>query len=420
MRIAHLTAFMHGGASALRRIHAGLNQAGIDSHVYAVCDGESSPSQAITHLPVPRPSKWDRRKSKWASRLKLSTQYGWHSRIKTAAKENADYEAFSPPAALVDVDLSPVVAGADVLHVHWTGDVVDYRSFFGRIDMPVVWTLHDQNPYLGGFHYQGDVDAATAMLDLEYECRRIKRDAISNLNLAVVGNSRWNLQQSASTDVLPKTVIKETIYLPLPIEDYSPLDNRESKLSLGIPADRFVIGFACAAMGNRRKGLADLLHAIMLLPESVQKQTTLISFGHPPSKTLKQQIPVQWLHQGQPSGGAEQSPIYSAMDVFVFPSIEEAFGQTALESLACQTPVVGTAVGGIPEMVIDGQTGLLTPARSPGLLCDAIMRLHDDPDARKAMGIAGRKLAIDQHSPEPIAQQHIDLYRRLFSSHAAR
>ncbi|TWU58306.1 glycosyltransferase [Rubripirellula reticaptiva] len=416
MRIAHLTAFMHGGASALQRIHGGLRQADIDSHVFAVCDGESSPSQAIIHLPVPRPSKWDRRKSKWASRLHIATENGWQARIKTASKGNADYEAFSPPAALVNVDLSPVLASADVLHVHWTGDVVDYRTFFGQIDIPVVWTLHDQNPYLGGFHYQGDVDAATGMLDLEYECRQIKRDAISNLKLAVVGNSRWNLQQSASTDVLPKTAIKETIYLPLPIENYSPLDKHKSKIAIGIPADRFVIGFACAAMGNRRKGLADLLHAMTLLPESIQKKTTLISFGHPPSKTLQQRIPIQWLHQGQLNGGAEQSPIYSAMDVFVFPSIEEAFGQTALESMACQTPVVGTAVGGIPEMVIDGQTGLLTPPRSPGLLCDAIIRLHDDAHAREAMGAAGRELAIAQHSPKQITQQHIDLYQRLCST----
>lgn len=408
MRVAHLTAFMHGGASALRRIHFGLLETGIDSHVFAACPGESLPSQSITHLPLPRRSKWERLKSKW-----VSENNGWADRIKRASIDNADFEAFSPPAALCDVDLKPVLQGADVLHVHWTGDVVDYASFFGSIDIPVVWTLHDQQPYLGGFHYQGDVDAATGMLELEYECREIKRQALKEVRLAVVGNSRWNLQQSHSTNVLPKHTLRETIYLPLPIEHYSPLDKDESKRLLGIAEDRFVIGFACASMGNRRKGLADLLHALRLLPESLQRRTTLLSFGHPPSKSLQSQIPIQWLHQGQPSGGIEQSPIYSAMDVFVFPSIEEAFGQTALESLTCQTPVVGTAVGGIPEMVIDGQTGLLVPARSPGLLRDAIMRLYDDRDARIAYGIAGRQLAISQHDPGKIAQQHIDLYSRM-------
>ncbi|KAA1260989.1 Capsular glucan synthase [Rubripirellula obstinata] len=414
MRVAHLTAFMHGGASALRRIHEGLRGRGLDSHVFATCHGESSTVEGVTHLSEIRPGKWSRTKSKW-----WPSPSSWQHRIDLASRDNASYEAFSPPAALRDFDLTPVLNGADVLHVHWTGDVIDYQSFFEQVQIPVVWTLHDQNPYLGGFHYQGDVDAATGMLDLEYECREIKREALSNLDLSLVGNSRWNSEQSLTTTVLPKHAKVQTIYLPLPVDDYQPLDKQASKKQLGIAEDQFVIGFACAAMGNRRKGFADLLSAIERLPTSIQQHTSLLSFGHPPSKAMLSRLPIPWLHQGQPSGGIEQSPIYSAMDVFVFPSIEEAFGQTALEALACQTPVIGTSVGGIPEMVIDGQTGLLTPPRSPGRLLEQMVRLYEDEALRHSMGVAGRELALKQHSPELIAIQHEELYQRAVKSHLA-
>ena len=94
MRVAHFTAFMHGGASALRRIHAGLIEADIDSHIFAACDGESSPSDAVTYLPVSRPSKWDRRKARWASRLTPKSGNGWTERIQKASCVNAEYESF--------------------------------------------------------------------------------------------------------------------------------------------------------------------------------------------------------------------------------------------------------------------------------------------------------------------------------------
>lgn len=410
MRIVHLTSVLHGGASALIRIHRALRHQGIDSHIFASCPIEDS-LEAATQLTAPTLSRWDTLNRKLSSHRNR-----WEHRIQRAAKKNAPFEAFSPPVALQSFDLSAVLQEADILHIHWTGEIVDYASFFPAIHQPIVWTLHDQNPYLGGFHYQGDVDSATEMLDLEYECRDLKREALADANLTVIGNSRWNSESSRATSVLPPTASVETIYLPLPADEYVALDKPSSKQALGIESNRFVIGFACAAMGNRRKGFADLIHAISALPSSIARQATLVSFGHPPSKSLRQRISIPWMHLGHPSGGVQQSPIYSAMDVFVFPSLEEAFGQTALEAMACRTPVVGTSVGGIPEMVIDGQTGLLAPPRSPRRLAAAVERLYDDCDLRRTMGVAGRQLAHRQHASESIAAQHLALYQRALDS----
>ena len=83
------------------------------------------------------------------------------------------------------------------------------------------------------------------------------------------------------------------------------------------------------------------------------------------------------------------------MQVFVIPSIEEAFGQTALESLACGRPVVGSDVGGIPDMVRDGETGLLVEPGNAVALAKALDRLLQDQDMRAQLGSNGRELVIE-------------------------
>ena len=412
IRVAHVSSVWKAGAIAMVRIHDGLREIGVESRIHSAMPVDDTLDNAF-NLPRLKPTRWQKLVRKYHRYRK-----NWDCRIEQAAKANPTFEAFSPPVALNPHDMSAVLEDVDVIHLHWVGSYFDFQEFFARVSTPVVWTLHDQNPYLGGFHYQSDVDAATTMLPLEYECRDMKRESLAALNLSVVGNSDWNTSLADSTGVLPKTTTAERIYLPLPVDQYDAFSKSECKTNLGIQPDRFVIGFACAAMGNRRKGFVDLISAIERLPRTIQNRTTLVSFGNEPSKELRNRVSVPWKHMGRPSGGYEQSPIYSAMDVFVIPSLEEAFGQTALEALACQTAVVGTRVGGIPEVVQDEQTGVLAPPRCPGRLAECIERLFDDSELRTECGRRGRQLAITRHNPEVISRAHLELYQRVLTRNA--
>ncbi len=119
--------------------------------------------------------------------------------------------------------------------------------------------------------------------------------------------------------------------------------------------------------------------------------------------------------------------LYSRAAVFCCPSVYEPFGIINLEAMACETAVVASAVGGIPEVVVDGETGLLVPfAPAPGGgfapadpdafergLAAAINALMADPARRAAMGSAGRRRAIEQFSWASIARQTVDLYASL-------
>jgi glycosyltransferase involved in cell wall biosynthesis len=110
------------------------------------------------------------------------------------------------------------------------------------------------------------------------------------------------------------------------------------------------------------------------------------------------------------------SGLYSAADVFVIPSLQEAFGQTVLEAMACGTPVVGFDAGGIPEMVKPGETGLLASCGDVAGLREAVLALLADGEARARMGASCRDRVVREHGLEVQARRYADLYRSLLGA----
>ena len=105
----------------------------------------------------------------------------------------------------------------------------------------------------------------------------------------------------------------------------------------------------------------------------------------------------------------------AAMDIFVLTSDWEGMSNAILEAMAAGLPVVATAVGGTPEVVVDGVTGLLVPPRDPDALAEAITRLLRDPDLRRKMGRAGRERVQQHFSVERMVQQTQSLYEQLLA-----
>ncbi len=101
-----------------------------------------------------------------------------------------------------------------------------------------------------------------------------------------------------------------------------------------------------------------------------------------------------------------------ASDIGIYASQEESFGLGILETLACGKPVVATRIGGIPEVVVDGETGLLVPTHDPPALADAIDDLIDDPDRRARLGAAARIDAAARFSATQVRDRYLEFYRR--------
>lgn len=106
---------------------------------------------------------------------------------------------------------------------------------------------------------------------------------------------------------------------------------------------------------------------------------------------------------------------YSAGDVFVITSLQDNLPNTVLEAMACGVPVVGFDIGGVPDMVIDGETGFLAPVKDSVKLAEQIIRLLNNPSGRQAMGGASRRRIVDNFSIERQAKKYLELYQRLLS-----
>ena len=105
--------------------------------------------------------------------------------------------------------------------------------------------------------------------------------------------------------------------------------------------------------------------------------------------------------------------LLSPADVFLLASSEESFGLSALEAMACGVPVVATAVGGVPEVILDGQTGLLCPADDQALYAERIRALLFDRERARAMGRAAREDVLARFARDPVVGRYEELYRRV-------
>jgi glycogen synthase len=184
---------------------------------------------------------------------------------------------------------------------------------------------------------------------------------------------------------------------------------------------------------TRQKGIVHLLHALPHLDPGIG---VVLAAGQADTPELAAEVEaavaesresrsVTWIPRMLSREEIRQ--LYSHAAVFVCPSVYEPFGITNLEAMACGAPVVASAVGGIPEVVADGETGVLVPlplaAAEPMTpvdpqrfardLATAINALMADPDRRAAMGESGRRRAVEQFSWESVAHRTIELYASL-------
>jgi L-malate glycosyltransferase len=105
--------------------------------------------------------------------------------------------------------------------------------------------------------------------------------------------------------------------------------------------------------------------------------------------------------------------LHKAFDIFVMSSITEGLGTSLLDAMAAGKPVVATAVGGIPEVVVDGETGFLVPPRDHDAMAGAIVRLLTDEPLRRRMGEAGRARVRARFSAERMVQDTMKVYQRV-------
>lgn len=346
MKVLHVNTYNTGGAAkACLRLHAGLRaKEGMESSVlllYKTIDQECVVSfWTYTSNPFLKLLKFIQSLAlKFWQRKKIN-------KLKQAG------ELFSFPESSWDIALHPLVKEADIIHLHWVSGFIDYTSFFANCKKPIVWTLHDFNPFSEGFHYPVDSRYFELVNQLGLNAEEIKYKAVVNNKLHIVTPSRY-LAEASSRSIVFRNQTHQVIANGLDVNIYHYKNQVEARHNLSLPIGKKIILFIADNINYKRKGFSLFAEAIAMIKEDFLLCIVGGSVG-------KIQINTKELIElGYVSDDYKLSQIYAAADIFVCPSLADNLPNTIMESLCCGTPVVSFKVGGIPEMVQHELNGFL-------------------------------------------------------------
>ncbi|GGL07563.1 glycogen synthase [Sphaerisporangium melleum] len=346
-----------------------------------------------------------------------------------ARREEAGVDAYRVPEGLstansalqvlgVDLEMAAACEGADVVHSHtW------YANFAGHMakllyGVPHVVTTHSLEPLrpwkaeqLGGGYALSSFAERTALLGA---------DAV----IAVSEGMRRDVL-ACYPEIDPERVT--VVHNGIDTGQYAPDHGTDVLRAHGIDPERPSVVFVGRI--TRQKGLAHLLRAARSFPPEAQ---LVLCAGAPDTPEIAAEVTglveelrasragVVWISEMLPRSQVIQ--ILTHATVFVCPSVYEPMGIVNLEAMACETAVVATATGGIPEVVADGETGLLVPIDQAAdgepldadvfadAIAERVTRLLSDPSLATAMGRAGRRRAVDHFSWSAIATRTQAVY----------
>lgn len=200
------------------------------------------------------------------------------------------------------------------------------------------------------------------------------------------------------------------------VEAFAPVDLHELeqlRKQWGLDPDAPLIG--TIARFDKPKGHSYLLDAIVGILEQFPDAKVLLVGDGPRRSQMEEKAEALALSNSIVFTGIRHDipRILALLDLFVLPSLWEGLPMVALEAMAAGRPVVATHVGGVPEVVLDGVTGLLVPPRDPVALTEAIVRLLHAPGLRRQMGQAGRERVAQHFSMEQMVERTQNLYEHL-------
>jgi len=303
-----------------------------------------------------------------------------------------------------DLHQHELVRQADIIHLHWVAGFVDYLSFFKNVKKPIVWTIHDKNPVLGGFHLELDhLDNKNNSIGwLESKLEKIKQSSLVGHNISVVAPSAFLANYSSKSKALgvyPHYHIFNSIDLKL----FKPVPNRNLvREKYNIPCDKPVLLFMSEGMEHKHKG-GDLLTEAL---KTVDKEYCLITIGRGKLEGVKNVISF-----GIIKDDTKLVDLYCAADAAVLPSREDNLPNVMLEALACGTPVIGTPVGGMKDVIKDKINGYQTTGMQPSDIKETIELFIDTYQDFNRKSI--RNFACDHFSMSKQAEAYQKLYRAL-------
>lgn len=327
-------------------------------------------------------------------------------------KLNLNCEIATIPLSNYELHKHPLVQEADVINLHWISDFVDLPSFFQNISQPVVWTLHDKNPFKGIFHYNIDEVLNPNAREWSEYMLAIKRNALSYVKKgAIISPSNWLLNAASDSKLFSNFQIKDTISNCVPFAESNPAKKQNlCRLNLGLRMTDKILLYICNDLTTQRKGYLYLKNAL----ENLNFEVILLTIGKGEVKIINDKIkviPLGFLNSQQ-----DISNVYFCSDLLMLPSLEDNLPNTMLEAFAHGLPVISFKNGGMIEHIQDYFNGLLVDENVPNALQKGIINFFRSESKFDKIKIL--EYAQNQFSQNMQATKYIEVYNKLLSKNS--
>jgi glycosyltransferase involved in cell wall biosynthesis len=287
---------------------------------------------------------------------------------------------------------------------------------------PVIWTLRDMWSFTGRCAYSLDCRKFLEQCDetcptpneypeltpkkIRWAWNMRRNLLISHNDIIAISPSNWLADEAKSG--LWKNNRVEIIPHGLPIDDYLPLDRQLAREALNVKNDGIVIGIAAVNLLNKRKGTQLLIEA---LKNVKYRPITLLTLGRGKIPIELNDVSIQSM--GYIDHKRTMTLFYNALDIFIHPSLGEAWGHVVLEAMACGTPIIGFPTGGSLDMIRPDQTGWLAESISAHSLSEILNQAINEIINGKNLRKSCRRVVENEYSLDTQAKRYIKLINEL-------
>jgi glycosyltransferase involved in cell wall biosynthesis len=409
MRVVHINTndIVGGAGRAAFRLHTAMRYNGIDSQMFVLNKYKRNDSfiEVVGRTKITR----------WSAILKILIE-----RIKL--QKYNPYAIFSLAPAGFNITNRRSIRDADIIYLHWINRgllSINGIENLLKLNKPVYWVLHDMWPFTGGCHYSFNCKqymvlcGCCTLLQENSSATDISTQLLSQKmrhwgkykNLHIITPSTWLANCAKESRLFNKlniTSIPNTIDL----DEYTPHEKSLTRAQFGLRQDTKVVLFgAHAGADNPYKGWKYMQQALKNIKI---KNIEAVVLGSQLDQDIIDQIPMRVTCTGTLTNETSLSALYSTADVFVSPSLVDNLPNTIVESMACDTPVVGFDTGGIPDLIKHKENGYLARYKDAEDLARGIEWVISQPP--EVLHV--RKSIIEMLHPEKIIKLHSGLWER--------
>ena len=303
----------------------------------------------------------------------------------------------------------------DLVHIHWIGNGMLSVKDLYRINLPIIWTMHDMFIYTGGCYL-------SKCINFSYQCKNCpdikslfqfhspyynflsKGNFLSKIKaISLIAPSKFYLENSNKSQITRKL---NKVNIPNVIDEdvFFPISHIKAKLTFGLNPNTIYIGFGSMNFStDPNKGFNLLIDSI----KHISKNVVFLFFGTE-IKINDNSNNFNYVNIGYINNDAKLNLLYNCLDVLIVPSFTENLSCTIMEALSASTPVVAFDVGGNSDLIIHKVNGYLAKPFSSEDLATGINWILEQN--LRNLKVNARKLILKNFSKTKIIQMHLDLY----------